>query len=80
MNCDEIVQYLSDYIDGDLPVEVLEEAERHMAGCTNCTVALKTLQNTIQLYKHTGKTYITPEHRDSLLTAIQEAARTHSHE
>jgi hypothetical protein len=80
MKCEEIVQYLSDYIDKELPVEVLVEAEQHMAGCKNCTTALKTLQNTIQLYKHTGKAHITPEHRDSLLSAIQEAAKSHSHE
>ena len=80
MKCEEIVQYLSDYIDGDLPVEILEQAEQHMAGCKNCTAAVKTLQNTIQLYKHTGKARITPEHRNTLLAAIQEAAKSHSHE
>jgi anti-sigma factor RsiW len=80
MKCEEIVQYLSDYIDGELPVEILVEAEQHMAGCPNCTTAAKTLKNTIQLYQHTGKARIAPEHRASLLTAIQEAAKTHSHE
>lgn len=80
MKCEEIVQYLSDYIDGEMPVEILEEAEQHMATCANCTAAVKTLRNTIQLYKHTGKARIAPEHRNSLLTAIQEAAQTHNHE
>jgi anti-sigma factor RsiW len=80
MKCEEIVQYLSDYIDGDMPVEVLEEAEKHMTDCPNCTTALKTLKNTIQLYKHVGKARIAPEHRTSLMTAIKEAAKTHVHE
>jgi len=80
MKCEELVKYLSDYIDKELPVKVLEEAEQHIAHCDNCTAALKTLQNTIQLYKNTGKARIAPEHRSSLLSAIQEAAETHLHE
>ncbi len=77
MKCEDIVQCLSDYIDGDMPIEVLEEAEKHMATCPNCTTALHTLRETIEVYKHTGKARIAPEHRASLLIAIQEAARNH---
>lgn len=80
MNCNEIVKYLSEYIDGELPVEILQEAEQHMENCQNCTAVAKTLRNTIQLYQHTGKARIAPEHRASLLTAIQEAAKSHNHE
>jgi anti-sigma factor RsiW len=77
MKCEDIVKCLSDYIDGDMPIEVLEEAEQHLSTCTNCTTALKTLQETIQVYKLTGKARIAPEHRASLLVAIEEAARNH---
>jgi anti-sigma factor RsiW len=80
MKCEEIVQYLSEYIDGELPVDILVEAEQHMSQCPNCTTAAKTLRNTIQLYQHTGKARINPEHRDSLLAAIKEASKTHIHE
>ncbi|HEX7556626.1 MAG TPA: zf-HC2 domain-containing protein [Leptolinea sp.] len=73
MKCEDIVQCMSDYIDGDMPIEVLEEAEQHLATCSNCTTALKTLRETIQVYKLTGKAQIAPEHRENLLAAIQEA-------
>lgn len=78
MKCEDIVQCLSDYIDGDMPIEVLEEAEKHMATCPNCTTALNTLRETIQTYKLTGKARIAPEHRSTLLSAIQEAAQNQS--
>lgn len=78
MKCEDIVQCMSEYIDGEMPIELLEQAEQHMATCPNCTTALKTLQETIQLYKHTGKARIAPEHRASLLSAITEAAKNHS--
>jgi anti-sigma factor RsiW len=77
MKCEEIVQYLSDYVDGDLPLEILEEAEKHLATCPNCTTTVKTLRETINLYKGSCKTCITPEHRATLLSAIQESAKHH---
>jgi anti-sigma factor RsiW len=79
MECEDIVKCMSDYIDGDLPIEILEQAEKHMATCPNCTKAMHTLQETIQAYKLTGKARIAPEHRSSLLAAIQEAAQSHQH-
>lgn len=77
MKCEDIVQYLSDYVDGDLPVEILEEAEKHLASCPNCATTVKTLRETIELYKKSCKTCITPEHKSNLLAAIQESAKHH---
>ncbi len=77
MKCEDIVKYLSDYIDGDLPIELLEEAEKHLATCPKCTATVKTLRETISLYKKSCKTCITPEHRTALLAAIQESASHH---
>jgi anti-sigma factor RsiW len=77
MNCEDIVKCLSDYIDGDLPIEILEQAEKHMATCPNCTTALHTLQETIEAYRISGKARIAPEHRASLLSAIREAVQHH---
>jgi anti-sigma factor RsiW len=79
MECQDIVKCLSDYIDGELPIEVLEEAEKHMATCPNCTTALNTVRETIQVYKLTGKAWIAPEHRGNLLASIKEAAQNHTH-
>ncbi len=73
MDCKDIVHCLSEYIDGELPIEVLEQAEKHMAECPKCTAAMKTLRETIQVYKLTGKARIAPEHRATMLAAIQEA-------
>lgn len=78
MDCKDIVRCLSDYIDGELPIEVLEQAEKHMAECPKCSAAMHTLRETIQAYKLTGKAHIAPEHRASMLSAIKEAVRTHT--
>ena len=48
-NCDELLGSLSAYIDGDLPPELCEELERHLAGCNDCRVVLNTTKRTIDL-------------------------------
>jgi len=48
-NCDELLGSLSAYIDGDLPPELCEELEKHLAGCNDCRVVLNTTKRTIDL-------------------------------
>ena len=48
-NCQELLGSLSSYIDGDLPPELCEELEKHLAGCNDCRVVLNTTKRTIDL-------------------------------
>ena len=48
-NCEELLGSLSAYIDGDLPPELCEELEKHLAGCNDCRVVLNTTKRTIDL-------------------------------
>ena len=48
-NCEELLGSLSSYIDGDLPPELCEELEKHLAGCNDCRVVLNTTKRTIDL-------------------------------
>jgi len=48
-NCDELLGSLSAYIDGDLPPELCEELEKHLAGCNDCRAVLNTTKRTIDL-------------------------------
>lgn len=50
-HCRDLLESLSDYIDGDLGLELCAEIERHMAGCENCRVVVDTLKKTIYLYQ-----------------------------
>ena len=40
---------LSAYLDHELPPAACEEIRKHMAGCADCRVVLKTLKKTIAL-------------------------------
>ena len=48
-NCEELLGSLSSYIDGDLPPELCDELEKHLAGCNDCRVVLNTTKRTIDL-------------------------------
>lgn len=50
-NCQALLGTLSEYIDGELPAELCQEIEKHLAGCDNCRVVLNTTRRTIDLVR-----------------------------
>jgi anti-sigma factor RsiW len=50
MDCKEIFESLSEYIDEELAVKTCEEIEVHLADCENCRVVVNTLRRTVTLY------------------------------
>jgi anti-sigma factor (TIGR02949 family) len=48
-NCERLLGSLSEYIDGELPPELCQELEKHLASCENCRVVLNTTKRTIDL-------------------------------
>ncbi len=56
-SCSELLDFLSDYVDGELDPRLCEQIEQHMDGCTNCQTVVRTLEGTIALY------HALPEHQ-----------------
>jgi hypothetical protein len=50
-HCHDLLESLSDYIDGDLGPELCAQIELHMTGCENCRVVVDTLKKTVYLYQ-----------------------------
>lgn len=50
MDCREIFESLSEYIDEALAAKTCKEIEAHLAGCDNCRVVVNTLRHTVTLY------------------------------
>ena len=73
MKCEELVQYLSDYIDQNLDEALVAEAQEHLAICHNCRVVLDTTQQTIFLYRKQGQRTIPAQRRQRLFERLQEA-------
>lgn len=51
LTCDQLLDHLSDYIDGTLAPELVEAAQEHLMTCHNCHVVLSSTQQTILLYR-----------------------------
>jgi anti-sigma factor RsiW len=73
MNCEELIHYLSDYIDRNLSDELQAEAQEHLATCHNCHVVLDTTRQTIYLYRQSGRQAIPSEHRSELFARLQQS-------
>ena len=50
-NCRDLLESLSEYLDGELPAEFCAAIERHMSGCENCRIVVDTLRKTVYLYR-----------------------------
>jgi hypothetical protein len=73
MNCEQLIRYLSDYIDRNLSEELTEEARLHLATCRNCHIVLDTTRQTIQLCRGAGRPTIPVERRADLFARLQTA-------
>lgn len=60
-NCRELLESLSEYVDGELGSEVCSEIERHLQGCENCRIVVDSLRKTVYLYHVTAETPSIPE-------------------
>jgi len=50
MDCREIFEGLSDFIDEEMAEETCREIRKHLEGCENCRVVVNTLKRTVSLY------------------------------
>jgi predicted anti-sigma-YlaC factor YlaD len=61
VNCQSILDSLSDYVDGTLKDELCRDIEQHIASCLDCRIVVDTLKKTIYLYHATSATEEMPE-------------------
>lgn len=46
-SCLDLLEKLSEYLDGDLPPSICEEIEAHIADCEPCVRFVRSLRNTV---------------------------------
>ena len=54
IRCCELIDFLADYLSGELSAPMRREFERHLAVCPPCINYLKTYEQTIRLSKAAG--------------------------
>ncbi len=54
-HCHDLLESLSEYMDGTVSETLCQEIERHMLDCENCRVVVDTLRRTLYLVKETNE-------------------------
>jgi predicted anti-sigma-YlaC factor YlaD len=61
LNCSAVIHEISNYIDGDLDAAMMQEIERHLAGCKECAVILNQTKLTVDLFCDSQLVDLPPE-------------------
>ena len=72
MTCTDFLSQLTDYFDGQISPELLEEVRAHTASCHHCEVVLDTTRNTISVYRDHEVYEVSTEFRERLHAAIMK--------
>ena len=67
LTCQELVELVTDYLEGALPTEDRTRFDAHIAGCTGCRRYLAQMRQTIVTLHHLTEETIQPDARDALL-------------
>jgi anti-sigma factor RsiW len=73
MTCEELLGYLSNYIDHELNETLTQAAQAHLATCPNCQVVLNTTQRVMVLGRGQHQRVIPRERRERLFAQLQTA-------
>lgn len=70
-SCSDMLQGISEYVDGTARESLCAEIERHMAECPDCRVVVDTLKKTINLYRQQEENLQMPsEARERLFRSL----------
>jgi anti-sigma factor RsiW len=50
--CQELLQQLNAYVDGELVAELCQELQQHLDDCPDCEVVFETLSRTVAFYRN----------------------------
>jgi anti-sigma factor RsiW len=70
LSCQELVELVTDYLEGALPRRERRLFEKHISGCDGCTTYLDQLRATIELTGKLEPPSISPEAEAALLAAF----------
>lgn len=71
MTCRELVELVTDYLDGALPSRERERMEAHLEKCGGCSEYVEQMRQTIRLTGRLREDDVPLEAREALLTAFR---------
>jgi anti-sigma factor RsiW len=71
LSCQEVVELVTDYLEGALDERDRERFERHLGGCDGCTAYLGQMRLTLRLAGRLEPEAIDPIFRERLVAAFR---------
>ncbi len=72
MKCEELLQALNEYVDGERGLAICKTLEKHLADCNPCQVVVDNVRKTIALYKAGELMELPPEVHSQLNQLLRE--------
>ncbi|MEO6259992.1 MAG: zf-HC2 domain-containing protein [Thermoanaerobaculia bacterium] len=61
ITCREVIEFIIDYLDGELPSEDLRQFKRHLDVCPSCVAYLQNYEQTLRLARDSHEELDLPE-------------------
>jgi len=71
LSCRELVELVTDYLEGALDRRTRSRFERHISGCPHCTAYLDQIRETVRLTGMLHEDQLEPRTREELLAAFR---------
>ena len=75
MTCQELVELVTEYVEGTLAVDKRARFEEHLAVCPGCRDYLEQMRRTIAATGHLSEESLDPATRDQLLSLFNDWKR-----
>jgi len=72
MTCKEVVELVTDYIEGTLSDDIRMRIEHHLMGCEGCTNYVEQMRQTIQLTGRLREEDLSLQQKDDLLNLFHD--------
>jgi predicted anti-sigma-YlaC factor YlaD len=72
LTCKQMVELVTDYLEGAMPPRTRRRFERHLDGCPGCRAYLEQMRDTVRVLGHLGEDDIPPAVLDELLRAFRD--------
>ena len=76
MTCKELVELVTDYLEGSLAEDVRARMDQHLSACEGCSNYLEQMQQTIRLTGQLREESLSPQQRDDLLKIFRDWKKT----
>jgi anti-sigma factor RsiW len=73
--CQQWVEIVTDYLEGSLPVELHQAADRHLAACPHCREYLRQMRRTIEISGRLREQDVADDVVDALARAFDDFQR-----